>query len=197
MSDPLLPWKDISTILDTQRIPITAIIASLPEGPQYIQTPGILRLLTGSTGTPWGSYIISHDLFSIYIASIFYIKSHLEDKSSPILNIIRETMLHGQAHVFRSFEEDESSNFTIPYLNVYERAIFKYLHFAKGAQLPTLDHKPTITSFILAEHPELASEQLLSKHIHDQVDDDLRQRLSQWKALQESLHIYEPPTTTT
>ena len=67
-----IPITHIQSVFKAREAHIRAVILSLPSEPVNVKTP---ELLARVTGKEWSETIISHDLFQIWLAVLFIIKS--------------------------------------------------------------------------------------------------------------------------
>ena len=140
-----IPFLNIQAIFETHADKLEAVVYSLPSQPILIKTPSLLEIMTGKK---WEKQIISHNLFKIWIATLFYIRS-LETKG-PLSQRIEMDLKDDQE---KCFSTHMGNDFTFNYLNCYEYAIIKYLHLfkvgEKGADSPDGGETPPITHFIM------------------------------------------------
>ena len=141
-----IPFINIQTVFDTHSEKIEAIVYSLPCYPLLIKTPSLLEVMTGKK---WEKTIISHNLFKIWIATLFYIRS-LKSQGGPLSTRIELDLKNEQQ---TCFETKNGNDFLFEYLHCYEYAIIKYLHLfkvgEKGGESPDGGKTPPITPFIL------------------------------------------------
>ena len=146
-----IPFHYIEAIFNSNKEKLSAIVLSLPCFPVLIKTPALLDIMTGKK---WEKTMVSHDLFRIWIASIFYIKSLESDHSGTLWDSIDTSLKHEQQHIFETHNGDA---FTLSYLNAYEKAIIKYLHIFKvggDGMKANEDGSPSMTDFIMMMRPE-------------------------------------------
>jgi hypothetical protein len=128
-----IPITHIQSVFKAREAHIRAVILSLPSEPVNVKTP---ELLARVTGKEWSETIISHDLFQIWLAVLFIIKSF--DVERGEWDAVGRRLQEEQEDAYARYSENA---FTIAYLNAYERAILKYMHLLQRKEAaPTTPH---------------------------------------------------------
>ena len=191
-----LPFKYIEEVFRSRGNEIHAIVLTLPCEPSVVSTPELLSVMTGK---PWAKEINSHHLFRIWIATLFYIRSLGMD--SPLWSHVAAVLREEQEDVYVKYSEDK---FTLAYLNVYERAIVKYLHlFKEGPGGANADGEvPPTTHYIMNMDPDhlqqMGIDTLFTHAIVRTEGDDLERYKAQHLEDQlacgvDTLYIASPP----
>lgn len=170
---------------------VDAIIASLPCDPIYVKTPKLLGHLTGKE---WSPTIISHDLFRIWVSTVFYMCSNCgyTDKTHPLWGTVIQDLRNEQQEVY---EASDTAGFTLPYLNAYERAIVKYIQLLKEPATAGSPISP-ITVFIMEMQTaklkelgilELFTSALPVESLDTEMKETLTTRCAWWRSYSENL----------
>jgi len=141
-----LPWPCVQLALTTQQNHIDAVTASFPAEPVLVQTPLLLHLLSGRA---WPKFMVSTQLFRIYLAVLFHVRSDTRWTDAPPFTAITDALRRDQARAYREFgdrRDDDAPNraFTFAYLRSYETALVKVMHcFRAPVQGTTTPRAPS------------------------------------------------------
>ena len=128
-----IPVTHIQSVFKARETEICAVVLSLPCAPVNVKTP---ELLARVTGKEWLGTIVSHDLLQIWLSVLFIIKSY--DVKKGEWDAVGRRLQEDQEDAYANCDGDE---FTLAYLNAYERAILKYMHLLQRKEsAPTTPH---------------------------------------------------------
>ena len=121
----MIPLQHIEHIISKHGAEISAILLSIPVDPIAVETPKLLRILTGIDAPT----IVSHELLRLWVAFVFYFRALDVEKDG--MDEVSRTMRSEQEDVYGGVD---GADFMVKYLNVYERALAKLMHIIKAEE---------------------------------------------------------------
>jgi hypothetical protein len=124
--DKYVSAKIVCKILEDKKTDLEAIVRCYDFGPRVREVSPLYQMFTHNET----EFIVSYDLFKMYIALIFYLKAQLntEDRTKDVERIEYD-LGYAQYHLMTKFEQNEIDElkYEEEVCHAYEKAILKYL----------------------------------------------------------------------
>tara|TARA_B100000795_G_scaffold155417_1_gene116567 strand:- start:242 stop:820 length:579 start_codon:yes stop_codon:yes gene_type:complete len=124
--DKYVSAEIVCKILEDKKTDLEAIVRCYDFGPRVREVSPLYQMFTHNNT----ELIVSYDLFKMYIAIIFYLKTQLsKDEHTKDLERIEYDLGYAQYHLMKKFEQNEIDElkYEEEVCHAYEKAILKYL----------------------------------------------------------------------
>ena len=126
--DKYVSAKIVCKILEDKKTDLEAIVRCYDFGPRVREVSPLYQMFTHNNT----ELIVSYDLFKMYIALIFYLKTQLGDeKDNDEVDVkrIEYDLGYAQYHLMKKFEQNDINElkYEEEVCHAYEKCILKYL----------------------------------------------------------------------